>query len=136
MAPLAASILASALAVVPTMELALASSLAASIRTIATLSGKSVAIIKNANISDHWKEKILPTYALSMFRKSVWVLILLILLAGVFAMGLYAGGWLFADRFEGFLVLERANYQLSSLVIAMAYLLCRRSLARVRLFQT
>lgn len=136
MAPLAESILASALAVVPTVELALASSLAASIRRMATLSRKSVAIVKSANISDHWKQKILPAYALDMFGRSLWVLFLLIVVASVFVMGLYCGGWLFADKFEGFLVLERTDYQLSSFVIAMAYLLCRRSLARVRLFQT
>jgi hypothetical protein len=46
------------------------------------------------------------------------------------------GGWLFAEKFEGLLVLQRTDYMLSSFVVAMAYLLCRRSLARVRLFQT
>lgn len=136
MAPLAEIILASAMAVMPTVELARASSLAASMRSMAALNGKSVAIMKNANISDHWKAKILPTYALAMFRMSLWVLILLILLAGVFVVGLYGGSWLFADKFEGFLVLERTDYQVSCFVIAMAYLLCRRSLARVRLFHT
>lgn len=136
MNPWVQSILASAVAVVPTVELARAFSLGVPIRRVTMLSGRSVAIIMNANVSDHWKAKILPIYALNMLRASLWILIVLILLAGVFVLGLCVGSWLFADKFEGLLVLKRTSCQLCSFVIAVVYLLCRRSVARVRVFQT
>ncbi len=131
MAAIAESILVSFPVVVLVVEAAFASPLARLIRTLAVKSRKSARLIWSKRISDHWKERILPVYSLTMFWTSLQILAWLIFLAMIFALGLYIGAWVFADDFEGILVLQRADYAVSSFLVAVAYLIARRFVRNV-----
>ncbi len=134
MAAFAESVLVSFPVVVLVVEVALASPLARLIQTLAVKGRKSARLLRNRRVSDHWKEQILPTYALTMLQASLLILAWLTFLSVIFALGLYIGAWVFADDFEGILVLQRADYLLSSFLVAVAYLIARRLVRNVREF--
>ena len=46
-------------------------------------------IIPNNNISDHWKEKVIPTYALRMMKYSLRILLILLLIISLFFIHFY-----------------------------------------------
>jgi hypothetical protein len=41
-------------------------------------------VIPNNNISDHWKEKVIPAYALRIMRYSLQILLILLLILSLF----------------------------------------------------
>ncbi len=131
MAAFAESVLVSFPVVVLVVEVALASPLARLIQTLAEKGKKSSRLLRNRRVSDHWKEKILPAYALTMLQASLLILAWLTFLSVIFALGLYIGAWVFAEDFEGLLVLQRADYVLSSFLVAVAYLIARRFVCNV-----
>ncbi len=45
---------------------------------------KSIGIILNKNISDHWKENIIPTYSLQMIKYSLQMIFVLLLITLLF----------------------------------------------------
>ena len=45
---------------------------------------KVIGIIRNKRISDHWKEIIVPNYALSMMKYSLFIILQLLLLVVIF----------------------------------------------------
>ncbi len=131
MAAFAESVLVSFPVVVLVVEVALASPLARLIQTLAVKGRKSARLLRNRRVSDHWKEQILPAYALTMLQASLLILAWLTFLSVIFALGLYIGAWVFAEDFEGFLVLQRTDYVLSSFLVAVAYLIARRFVRNV-----
>lgn len=131
MAAFAESVLVSFPVVVLVVEVALASPLARLIQTLAVKGRKSARLLRNRRVSDHWKERILPAYALTMLQASLLILAWLTFLSVIFALGLYIGAWVFAEDFEGLLVLQRADYVLSSFLVAVAYLIARRFVRNV-----
>ena len=50
------------------------------LNSLITLSKKSMKIILNENLSDHWKERILPEYSLRMMNLSFSMLFILFLI--------------------------------------------------------
>lgn len=124
------SALASLFATIIVVELVLASPLISLLGTLAVQSRKSVRLIGNRAVSDHWKERVLPIYAIIILRTSLLCLLWMISLFMIFALGLYAGAWLFAGDFEGFAALQRIDYMLASILTAIVYLTARRRLLR------
>lgn len=117
-------------ATILTVEAVLASPLLSLIRTLAAQSAKSMRLVSNERVSDHWKQRALPAYAFKILNASLQTLMWLGIFFGIFSLGLYAGGWVFAEHFEGFSALERIDYMLASLVIALGYLPARRLILR------
>lgn len=80
-------------------------------------------VIPKDNISDHWKEKVIPVYALRMMKYSLQILlILLFILSFFFIAGLY---------FNGFIALTLSLIGiLESMVFATVYLYLRKSLIK------
>ncbi len=130
MATLLESTLVSFFATIMVVEVVLASPLISLLGTLAAQSRKSMRLISNSHVSDHWKERVLPIYAIIILRASLLCLMWMISLFVIFALGLYAGTWLFAEDFKGFAALERIDYMLASFLIAIVYLTARRRLLR------
>ena len=51
------------------------------------VSKKAIHTISNKNISDHWKENIIPKYSLQMMKYSMQVLLILFLIIFIFVFG-------------------------------------------------
>ncbi len=66
------------------VELFIRSDFKLSLFSLMAVSGKAIKIIKSKNISDHWKEKIIPFYAISMFKYSIKSFFILATIAGFF----------------------------------------------------
>ena len=54
------------------------------INSIIKVSKKAIYIILNKNISDHWKENIIPKYSLQMMKYSMQMLLILFLIIFIF----------------------------------------------------
>jgi len=53
-------------------------------KSLAYVSKKALLIILNKNISDHWKENIIPKYSLLMIKHSLQMLLILLLILFIF----------------------------------------------------
>ena len=66
------------------IELFIRSDFKISLGSLKAFSKKAIKIIKSENISDHWKEKIIPFYAISMFKYSIKSFFIISMIVGVF----------------------------------------------------
>ena len=57
------------------------------INSLVEVSKKAINIISNKNISDHWKENVIPKYSLQMMKYSLQMLIILFLIIFIFVIG-------------------------------------------------
>ena len=127
MAAIGETVLVSLPLVVLVVEVALASPIRKLIQTLAAQGRKSARLLRSGRVSDHWKEKVLPDYALTMLKASLLILAWLILLAVIFVFGIYISTLIFNNNFEEQLqVLQSAEYVLVSFLLAVAYLIARR----------
>ncbi len=80
-------------------------------------------VIPNNNISDHWKEKIIPVYALRIMKYSLQILLILLFIMTLF---------LIADYFfNDFLVFTFSLIGIvESMVFAFGYVYLRKSLIK------
>ena len=80
-------------------------------------------VISQNNISDHWKEKVVPAYALRIMKYSLQILLILLVILSLF---------LIADFFfNDFLALTLSLFGiLESLVFAFGYVYLRKSLIK------
>ncbi len=87
------------------------------------VSKKSIYIISNKNISDHWKENILPKYSLQMMKYSFQMLLILLLIIFIFVV---------AEQFlRGFLAFTLSwNGVIKSILIAFFYGYIRRLIVK------
>ena len=84
---------------------------------------KVIHIIPQDNISDHWKEKAIPAYALRMMKYSLQVLLILLLILSLFFVADYF--------FNGFLALTLSLFGIiESMVFAFGYAYLRKSLIK------
>ena len=60
------------------------------INSLIEVSKKAIKIISNKNISDHWKEYILPKYSIQMMKVSLQMLFIFLLIILFFIIGDYA----------------------------------------------
>ena len=93
------------------------------INLLVEVSKKAINIIFNKNISDHWKENIIPKYSLQMINHSVQMLIILFLIIFIFVI---------ADKlFSGFLEFTLSwNGMIVSILIAFSYAYIRKQILK------
>ena len=87
------------------------------------VSKKAISIILNKNISDHWKENIIPKYSLQMLKYSIQMLLIIILIVFIFVI---------ADNFfSGFLAFTFSwNVIIESILLAFSYAYIRKLIFR------
>ena len=83
------------------------------------VSKKAISIILNKNISDHWKENIIPKYSLQMMKYSIQMLLILFLIIFIFVI---------ADNFfSGFLAFTFSwSGIIESILLAFSYAYLRK----------
>ena len=89
------------------------------INSIINVSKKAIYIISNKNISDHWKEDIIPKYSFQMMKYSTQMLIIIFLIISIFVI---------ANKFfGGFLAFTFSwNGIIESILIAFSYAYIRK----------
>ena len=89
------------------------------IRSLKKVSKKAIYIILNKNISDHWKENIIPKYSLQMMKYSLQMLLILFLIIFIFfiADNLFSGIFAFLLSWNGII---------ESILIAFSYIYIRK----------
>ena len=86
-------------------------------------SKKATSTILNKNISDHWKEKIIPKYSLQMMKCSLQMLIILFSIIFIFVIGNYF--------LIGFLKFTLSWHGLiASILFAFSYVYIRKQIIR------
>ena len=82
-------------------------------------SKKAIAIILNKNISDHWKENIIPKYSLQMMNYSLQMLLILFVIIFIFVItdNLFSGFFAFMLSWDGII---------ESILIAFSYAYIRK----------
>ena len=89
------------------------------IRLLNNVSKKAIYIILNKNISDHWKENILPKYSLQMMKYSLQMLLILFLIILNF--------FIVDILFSGFIAFILSwNGLIESILIAFSYAYIRK----------
>lgn len=94
---------------------------------MARCGGRASRIISSRRVSDHWKERILPSYALRMARHTLTLTLYFAVLAAAIAAVLFAADAIAPDA-ERFLT--SAKGLAATFLVATAYYLLRRRLAR------
>jgi len=89
------------------------------VKLIINVSKKAIYTISNKNISDHWKENIIPKYSLQMMNFSLQMLLIIFLIIFIFVV---------ADKlFSGFLAFTFSwNGIIESILIAFSYAYIRK----------
>ena len=89
------------------------------IKSLTKVSKKSISTILNKNISDHWKENIIPKYSLQMMKYSLQMLLILFLIIFIFVI---------ADNFfSGFLAFIFSwNGIIEPILLAFSYAYIRK----------
>ena len=93
------------------------------INSTINVSKKAISTILNKNISDHWKENIIPKYSLQMMKYSMQMLLILFLIIFIFVI---------ADNlFSGFLDFTFSwNGIIESILLAFSYAYIRKLIFR------
>ncbi len=80
-------------------------------------------VIPKSNISDHWKEKVIPAYALRIMKYSLQILLILLLILSLFFIADYFFNDFLAFTFSCVGIIE-------SMVFAFGYIYLRKSLVK------
>ena len=93
------------------------------IKSLVEVTKKAINIISNKNISDHWKENIIPKYSLQMMKYALKMLLILfsIIFIFVFADNLYNGFLAFTFSWNGII---------ESILIAFSFVYIRKLIFR------
>ena len=87
------------------------------------VSKKATNIISNKNISDHWKESIIPKYSSQMMKYSLHMLLVLFLIIFIFVIA--------NNLFSGFLAfIFSLNGIIESILLAFSYVYIRKLIFR------
>lgn len=91
--------------------------------SILKVTRKVIYVIPQDNISDHWKEKVIPAYALRMMKYSLQILLVLLLIITLFFV---------ADLcFNNFLAFTLSFFGImESMIFAFGYVYLRKSLIK------
>ena len=82
---------------------------------------KAIHTISNKNISDHWKENIIPKYSFHMMKYSLQMLIIIFLIISIF--------FIANNFFDGFLAFTFSwNGIIESILIAFSYAYIREQI--------
>lgn len=91
--------------------------------------GKAVALLRASNISDHWKEKVLPRYALAIMAESFKLLSGMGLVFASFCIVYGIGIYLFHQFAEGFERLLHLEMQILIGTMSLVYGVVRNRLS-------
>ena len=93
------------------------------IKSLVEVSKKAINIISNKNISDHWKEYIIPKYSIQMMTISLQMLLIFILIIFIFATAdnLFSGFFAFTFSWSGII---------ESILLAFSYAYIRKLIFR------
>jgi hypothetical protein len=91
--------------------------------SILKVTKKVIYVIPQNNISDHWKEKVVPAYALRMMKYSFQILLILLLIMTLFFIADYFFNDFLAFTFSLIGIIE-------SMVFAFGYVYLRKSLIK------
>lgn len=80
-------------------------------------------VIPKNNISDHWKEKVIPAYALRIMKHSLQILLILLLIISLFFIADFFFNHFLAFTFSLIGIIE-------SMVFAFGYVYLRKSLIK------
>ena len=93
------------------------------INSLVAVSKKAISIILNKNISDHWKEYIIPQYSLQMMNYSMQMLLILFLIIFIFIIS--------NNLFSGFLDFTFSwNGIVESILLVFSYAYIRKIIFR------
>jgi len=87
--------------------------------SILKVTKKVTYVIPNNNISDHWKEKVIPAYALRIMKYSLQILLILLLIMSLFLITNYFFNDFLAFTFSLIGIIE-------SMVFAFSYVYLRK----------
>ena len=87
--------------------------------SILKVAKKVTYVIPNNNISDHWKEKVIPAYALTIMKSSLQTLLILLLIMSLFFIADFFFNNFLAFTFSWIGIIE-------SMVFAFGYIYLRR----------
>ena len=87
--------------------------------SILKVTKKVTFVIPKSNISDHWKEKVIPAYALSIMKYSLQILLILLLIMTLFFIANY-----FLNDFLAFTL--SLTGIIESMVFAFGYVYLRK----------
>jgi hypothetical protein len=93
------------------VELFIRSNFKLTVSSLMAVSQKAIKIIKSKNISDHWKEKIIPLYAISMFKYSIKSFFILSIIVSFFFL-------------PSFLINDFIFFSISLLGIIESFIIC------------
>ena len=91
--------------------------------SILKVTKKVIYVISQNNISDHWKEKIVPAYALRIMKYSLQILLILLLILSLFLIADFFFNDFLAFTFSWIGITE-------SMVFAFGYVYLRKSLIK------
>jgi len=93
------------------------------INSLIEVSKKAIHIISNKNISDHWKEYIIPKYSINMMKYSMQMLLIFLSIIVIFVIG---------DKvLSGFLEFTFSwNGIIESILLAFSYAYIRKLIIR------
>ena len=80
-------------------------------------------VVPKSNISDHWKEKVIPAYALRIMKYSLQILLILFLIISLFLIADFFFNDFLAFTFSWIGIIE-------SMVFAFGYVYLRKSLIK------
>ena len=69
------------------VEICIRSNYVSLINSLVEVSKKAIMIISNKNISDHWKELIIPKYSIQMMKVSMQMLLIFMFIIFMFVIG-------------------------------------------------
>ncbi len=105
------------------VEILIRSNYFALIESTIKVSKKAIYIISNENISDHWKENIIPTYSMQIMKYSLQMLFIFLLIIFIF--------FIADNSFSGFIAFTLSlNGIIESILFAFIYAYFRRSIIR------
>ena len=105
------------------VEIFIKSNLLSTLDIFSKIIKKTIRVVTSKNISDLWKEKILPVYALRIMKYSLHILIVLLFIISLFITADYFNNDLRFHIFSFIGIIE-------SLVFSSGYLFLRKSLVR------
>jgi len=115
------------MSVIAAMEAFIRMRCVANINIIVAEVKKSIAVVKSAGISDHWKEKALRQYAWNIMRQTALIAFKFLLLIGVFTLVFFVAGSIIAwSCFDFFTSIASMEVQLIALLASIVYIVIRR----------
>jgi hypothetical protein len=91
--------------------------------SILKIAKKVTYLVPKTNISDHWKEKVIPIYALKIMKYSLQILMILVLLLSLFTVADF-----FFNTFLTFTL--SLSGIIESMIFAFGYVYLRKSLIK------